>query len=132
AFDVVFDRPIDPLSFTAAMVKVIYRNPSTLGTMPGTDIPVGSVQAIDLGTFGPALALGATTFRVHLTTPQTAVGTYSYYITPGMHDRVRTKGLVIVPVATTTYSAVAPQINLPIPPTGTGGTNTPADITASS
>src|SRR5439155_13557705 len=85
-FQVVFDRPIDPGSFTKDAVKVFFRSPSTTGAQPGTPVTVDSVTAVDSGPFGSAGIDGATTFLVKLLNPQTAVGTYSYFITPDMHD----------------------------------------------
>ncbi len=136
-FKVVFDRPIDPASFTASSVQVFYRSPTTVGTAPGTPVAVTTVAPTDLGVFGPAGAAGATTFLVQLTTPQTAVGTYSYFITPDMHDRVRNLGATVVGSTTASYAAAGNQINLRLPPTGTGGAGgdgvagNPIDLTTS-
>lgn len=95
AFDVEFDRPIDPATFTADDITVFYRNTATSGNDPGVIVPLGQVVPLDEGRFGPAGALGATRFRVNLASVQTATGTYSYQITPDISDRVRFIGGVL-------------------------------------
>jgi subtilisin-like proprotein convertase family protein len=88
SFDVTFDRPIDASTFTVADVKVGYvpaggpaNFPAVLdGTPPGTPVSVASIS--------PS-AGSATTFTITLSTPQTAVGTYSYAIGPNITDTVR-------------------------------------------
>ncbi len=73
AFEVDFDRPIDPYwrvnplspwvqvgpTFTPADVQVFYRSPDQTGNDPGVLIGVASITPIDLGFFGPALVYAA-------------------------------------------------------------------------
>src|SRR5262249_52865227 len=82
-FIVTFDRPIDPASFTPSAVTVVYRNPNTPGTTPGTLIPVTSVTVV------PNTVVPNTQFLVSFA-PQSGVGTYSYTVGPMIRDRVRT------------------------------------------
>jgi len=97
AFVVTFDRVIDPSSFGPADVKVIFRGPSDDPTGAGTTIPVASVTPLDdLRDPLDDSPYGSKRFLVTLTTPQTAVGTYSYLIGSStvnvaaqIHDRVR-------------------------------------------
>ncbi|MGE5608401.1 MAG: proprotein convertase P-domain-containing protein [Bacillota bacterium] len=89
-FEVTFDRPIDPATFTNDAVTVLYRDIYTSGNDPGTIVTVKSVTAEDIGSWGPAGIDGATKFLIELETPQTGVGTYSYFIKPTMKDRIRT------------------------------------------
>jgi subtilisin-like proprotein convertase family protein len=97
SFQVQFDRPVDPSSFTGADVTVEYRDTVTTASLPANLIVTGAakftITALDLGSaFGPGLPAGnpqATTFRVSLNTPLSGVGTYSYAIGPTIKDSVR-------------------------------------------
>jgi subtilisin-like proprotein convertase family protein len=74
AFDVTFDRPIDPATFTPNLVQVFFHD-TTVSNATGDLVPVSSVQPLDLGPYG------ATEFQVNFA-PRSAVGTYSYTISP--------------------------------------------------
>jgi len=130
-FQVQFDRPIDPATFTTDAITVFYRDSLTSGTVLGTPIPVGSIIALDAGQFGPAQIDGATRFFVLLEKPQTAAGTYAYYINPTESDRVRTLNGTVTLGQTQAYTASGNQISLPIPSSGTGGPVSPANTTTS-
>jgi hypothetical protein len=62
---------------------------------------------------------------------QAAVGTYSYAVGPAIQDRIRGASFTVTPVQTVTFNAPPDQVNLRIPPGGTGGTDTGQDITTS-
>jgi subtilisin-like proprotein convertase family protein len=114
-FVVTFDRPVDPGSINASDVTVIYRSPETPASEPGTDVLVDSVTPLDGGVlFGPALVGGnktlATQFLVHLKTPQSAVGTYSYAVGPNVRDRIRTPGVTPVGSPVMMASSNVPQV----------------------
>jgi subtilisin-like proprotein convertase family protein len=117
SFIVEFDRPIDPATFTADDIVIRFRSPTTAGTDPGQVIPVTTITPQDADEFG------AKTFKVDFA-PGYSVGTYSYVIGPKIADRIRTVSTQGAPVTSTTYSAG--DTPLPIPTTGTGGTNDPA------
>jgi subtilisin-like proprotein convertase family protein len=92
-FKVVFDRPIDVTSFTAADIEVRYRAPNTPLTVPGTLIPVAWVRPVQVAPNDPLRVANqtvtvATTFFVKFATPQSRVGTYSYTVGPNVRDRV--------------------------------------------
>ncbi len=91
AFEVVFDRPIDPASFTASSVKVLYRD-TTPGNLTGGPVPVNSVTPIDENQFG------ATTFLVNFA-PRSGVGTYSLAVLSGtISDQIRSAQTIITPL----------------------------------
>jgi subtilisin-like proprotein convertase family protein len=121
SFHIQFDRPIDPNSFTAADVEVLYRD-TTPGNISGGPVPVLKVTPIFATASNPGgtpLSLapfGATVFRVDFA-PRSAAGTYSYVILPKMQDRIRTLTQSIVggTLTTTTFNAAPSQVNLPIP-----------------
>src|SRR5439155_26250790 len=133
-FVAIFDRPVDPNTFSIADVTVIFRNPNTPGTDPGVSLGVLSVTPLNLGTFGPAQALGATQFFVKFD-PSKALqlggsytGTYSYTVGPLISDRIRAPILTVIPGPTNTYAPPPNQQNLPIPagaPAQTTGPTTP-------
>ena len=82
-FLVTFDRPIDPSTFTASDVVVMYRD-TTAGDLTGGLVPVTSVVPLNLGPFG------ATEFQVNFA-PRSGVGTYSLEVTSAtISDRIRT------------------------------------------
>jgi subtilisin-like proprotein convertase family protein len=134
-FEVTFDRPVDPGTFTAAQVKVMFRDTVTPASQPGVALDVVSVTPLDEGTFGPAQARGATRFRIKFDPAKafaargTYTGTYSYSVGPGVSDRIRGTDLVVVPKGTQSFTAPANQVNLRIPPVGTGGTGDPTKDT---
>ena len=70
AFDVTFDRPVDPSTFTPDLVQVFFHD-TTATNATGGLVPVTSVEPLNLGP------LGATEFQVNFA-PRSAVGTYSY------------------------------------------------------
>lgn len=104
AFVVTFDRPIATISpnsrtsvFGPSDIKVIFRGPTDDPVGAGTTVPVASVMPLDdIRDPLDDTIYGSKRFLVRLTTPQTAVGTYSYLIgsnTAGVaaqiQDRVR-------------------------------------------
>jgi subtilisin-like proprotein convertase family protein/photosystem II stability/assembly factor-like uncharacterized protein len=80
-FAVVFDRRVDPGTFTTASVQVKYRSSDPLASF--VDIPVDQVIPLNTNFFG------ATSFFIHFTNPQISTGTYSYVILPNIRDRMR-------------------------------------------
>jgi subtilisin-like proprotein convertase family protein len=102
-FRVVFDRPVyfdpssvnnplgaDPEGFDRRDVIVRFRGTTGLldtGTQ-GASVPIRGVVPISTITLGNG-ATFATAFFVQFETPQSAVGTYSYAVTPGVSDRLR-------------------------------------------
>jgi subtilisin-like proprotein convertase family protein len=134
-FNVQFDRPVDPGTFTTSAVTVLFSNADPTDSRQ-ISLDVLSVTPLDFGAFGPAGALGATQFQIKfdptkaLTIGGTYIGTYSYSISPVVQDRIRTASEVLVPIQTQTFSA--DNLNLRIPPVGTGGSGNPSqDITNS-
>ncbi|HWB55077.1 MAG TPA: VCBS repeat-containing protein, partial [Tepidisphaeraceae bacterium] len=130
--DVVFDRPVVPSSFLTSDIDIQYRDVNTPGTQPATaDLSslIISITPLDLQNWGTALAPAATTYRVALSTPQTAVGTYSYSISPSISDGYVYFGLD--DSQSTTFTASNPstnaelisQVNLAVPKLGTLQTN---------
>ncbi|MCY2951172.1 MAG: proprotein convertase P-domain-containing protein [Planctomycetota bacterium] len=133
AFEVVFDRPIDPTTFTPSDITVIYRDTQTPGNQPGLNIAVKSVVAQPMTFTGAAgfppntnPNLGATTFLVTFVTPQTATGTYSYFINPNVNDRIRQA----VPTVggPRWYSVSGVKGSIRIPSVGTGGETIPLKL----
>ena len=94
-FTVTFDRVIDVSTFTPADVTVLFRAPTTQrdATIPPTLIPVNAVTPLNPVTTQAGFPANATRFFVSFTTPQSAVGTYSYAILPDISDRIRSKKL---------------------------------------
>jgi subtilisin-like proprotein convertase family protein len=102
-FQVVFDRPVDLSTFGPDEIKVYYRSPTDT-TAPGTPVAVSAIIPVlvdpltpDPTEVSPANAINGqpavwmgTTFFVKFATPQSAVGTYSYSIDPGIRDRIYT------------------------------------------
>jgi subtilisin-like proprotein convertase family protein len=120
AFDVTFDRPVDPSTFTPNLIQIFYHD-TTATNATGSLVPIGSVEPLNLGP------LGATEFQINLSTPSSRVGTYSYAISPGVSDRIRTSITSIVPAG-----APLPPFNstggpIQLPPFTTS-TNTPGVI----
>src|SRR5690606_14910562 len=89
-FEVIFDRAVDPDTFTPEDVRVFFRD-ATAANASGGPVPVIDVVPVDEGPIGPAGAMGATRFRVVIA-PRSAVGTYSYVIGPDIRDRIRAPG----------------------------------------
>jgi subtilisin-like proprotein convertase family protein len=123
---VEFDRPIDPATFTAADVRLVYRDPAgaTTDLTAAAGIAVTPVPGA-----GPAAdgRFGFTTFEVAFA-PQSAAGTYSYTIGPGIRDRIRSTVLGQSPGAAFTQANTAPAR---IPGQFTGGTGTANDTITS-
>jgi subtilisin-like proprotein convertase family protein len=131
---VQFDRIIDPSTFTPEDVTVIYRDPNTSGSDPGTRVPILSVMALDLALYGPAGAEGATRFSIIFDTSLDpdigkGTGTYSYMISPDISDRIRSVDLQVTAGSTLQFDAGPGEVNLVIPPVGTGGSGNPANDT---
>jgi large repetitive protein len=121
AFVITFDRPVDPSTFGIGAVQVFFRD-TTPTNATGGFVAVTGVTPLN------ANALGATQFRVNFT-PSSAVGTYSYSISPVVQDRIRSQTTVFTTQATNTFTAVGPQVPLPFQD-GTGGSNFPTSITS--
>ena len=115
AFEVQFDRLIDPNAFGPDDVTMIFRDEATPGSAPGTIIPIASVTPLDEGYYGPAQAHGATMFRIMLVDPQTAVGTYSYMVAAGISDRIRSLAERMVGGTTTVFQSTASMPLRPVP-----------------
>jgi subtilisin-like proprotein convertase family protein len=122
-----FDRPIDPATFSAADVRLVYRNPAGVttdltATAGITVTPVPGPGPNNNGRFG------FTTFNVGFT-PQSGVGTYSYSIGPNVSDRIRATVLGLgTPQSFTSTNATPARV----PAQFTGGTGTANDTTTSS
>ena len=122
-FDVTFDRPVDPLSFTGNDITVIGKdaNGNTFVTFTGANITVTRLD-------GNARA--ATQFRVSFP-PQTTPGTYSYAVGPDINDLISTVSTVVShsgpPIAYDAATLDPTQVNLRIPSSGTGGTDNGGD-----
>jgi subtilisin-like proprotein convertase family protein len=90
-FSITFDRPVDVATMQtllASQIQVFFNSPASI---THTSIAVGSVSPLN-SFFG---GVEATTFFIRFTSPQSAVGTYSYqignYPTPnsaGIHDDI--------------------------------------------
>ncbi len=137
--EIQFDRIIDPSTFTPDDVVVIYRDPNTPGTDPGVRVPILTVDPLDEDFWGPAGAEGATLFGIIFDTSLdpdlgTRTGTYSYMIVSDIADRIRPATSTPATGGNVFHiNAPANQVNIPVPPVGTGGTGIPAlDITTSS
>ena len=93
-FTITYDRPIDSSTFSPADIAVLFRDPNTPLSSPGSIISVQAVTPLDNtitypGPNPPRQPNNATRFFVRFTTPQTAVGTYSYSVSPNVRDRIR-------------------------------------------
>jgi subtilisin-like proprotein convertase family protein len=103
-FVAVFDRPVDPTSFTGDSVILEYRDTVTPASSPANLILTGAanfnVTGLDTGhNWGPGLAAGnplAETFLVSLKVPLSGIGTYSYAILPRIKDDIRGRALPVV------------------------------------
>jgi subtilisin-like proprotein convertase family protein len=80
SFQVTFDRPVDPNTFTKSAVSIQFE--STTGAI--TPITPSNVQPVSVGQFG------AQTFLITFPN-QSGVGTYSYAIAPTISDRIFTR-----------------------------------------
>ena len=81
AFQVTFDRWVDPATFLPSNVQVFYHD-TTPNNVNGGPVQVLSVVPLNLGLYG------ATEFQVNFV-PSNGVGTYSYSIAPAVSDRIR-------------------------------------------
>jgi subtilisin-like proprotein convertase family protein len=121
---VTFDSYVQASTFTASSIVMRYRGVNEPGTSVGTSVAVGTVTPIydDRTT---RLAGVARRFRVTLTTPQSALGTYSYVILPdatnnviysGIHNVVVTSGAAAgstaITPSTTTQATIT--VNTPV------------------
>ncbi|WP_422931845.1 beta strand repeat-containing protein [Singulisphaera sp. PoT] len=90
AFQITFDRPVDPSTFTSADVQVFFRSAAANASMVA--IPVLKVEKIPtpFDPDNPNNVYGYTRFQVSFT-PESAVGTYSYIVLPGIRDAIRTQ-----------------------------------------
>ncbi len=108
-FEVDFDRPVDILSFDKSQVQVVYRDVNTPATQPGTPVSVASVTALDPDGSNTT----ATKFLVTFTTPQSAVGTYSYLIGPNIRNDIPYVSSILTP--DTSHTENSTLNNQPIP-----------------
>ncbi|MBX3401282.1 MAG: proprotein convertase P-domain-containing protein, partial [Gemmataceae bacterium] len=83
---VVFDRPVNPTTFTASDVVITYNAPNGSKSI----VPAGAPLATDTNN---------TTFLIPLATPTTQVGSYSIVIGSGIADFVVQASAVITPLA---------------------------------
>ena len=128
-FVVQFDRPVDPGSFNGDDVTVEYRDTVTPPSSPANLTVTGAanftVTPLDASTagWGPESFGGpmATTFLVSLAVPLSGVGTYSYSVGPDIHDNIRNPNSSSSGSSGTTFTASGCEINLVVPPSGTGG-----------
>lgn len=97
AFEVTFDRPVDPNTFFPSLVSVFFRDTTTNNTN-GSQVPVLSVVPIPTPSdpANPGNIFGYTRFRVNFEA-RTGVGTYSYVIEPEVKDRIRTSTTTLNP-----------------------------------
>src|SRR5262249_38486349 len=84
-FIVTFDRPVDPNSFGIGDVVIQYRNVTTSGSAPP---PRRAPAAGVVPRLAARWARGLPGFLA-LLPPQSATGTYSYQVGPGISDRIR-------------------------------------------
>ena len=111
AFQIIFDRPVDPSTFTTSDVQVKYTD-TTVGDLTGGFVPVTSVLPLNNGIYG------ATTFLVNFA-PRSGVGTYSLAILPGsIRDSIRTAKLSVAP-AGPTANLLSSNVPVSIPPRST-------------
>ena len=84
-FQVTFDRPVDPSTFTPDQVKIFYRSASLADAPRQIDPSLITVTPGGLDAFG-----NATTFTVTIPPLQGAAsGTYSYEVGPSIRTRIR-------------------------------------------
>ena len=98
-FLVTFDRVVDPNTFTSADVNIKFVSPTDNPVTGGTFIPANQIIVTPLDNFIDPVNLtnyGSKRFLVRLTTPQSAVGTYSYSINGDISDRIRSRTLQYV------------------------------------
>ncbi|HXG10475.1 MAG TPA: Ig-like domain repeat protein [Gemmataceae bacterium] len=127
-FVVQFDRPVDPATFTGDDITLQYRDTVTPTSSPANLTLSGAanftITPLDLSaSWGPNPIAGmASRFLVNLSTPLSGVGTYSYAIGPAINDRIRQRGTMAGGGSGAIFTASGPNINLRVPPSGTGGT----------
>ncbi len=127
-FLVTFDRPVDPSTFSAADVKVTYRDANTSGASAGIPIVVQSVTPVDNGVDTAAYQqkFGSSRFLIRFADVANT-GTISYTVGPDLRDRIPST------LGTRVYYAPRLASNLPtVPPVGTGGSGNPIQDTARS
>ncbi len=112
-FEVQFDRPVDPATFTTAMVQVMFRNTTTPAGSAPIPLDVTGVIPEDLGVFGPAQALGATQFLVRFDPAKalglggTYTGTYSYTVGSNITGTINANVQSTPPPTTTSLAGSA-------------------------
>jgi subtilisin-like proprotein convertase family protein len=112
-FEVLFDRPVDPATFTTAMVQVMFRNTTTPAGSAPIPLDVTGVIPEDLGIFGPAQATGATQFLVRfdpakaLSLGGTYTGTYSYTVGSNISGTINANVQSAPPPSTTSLAGSA-------------------------
>lgn len=127
---VTFDRPVDPGTFTAADIQFQARD------VYGNLLPAGKQPVVTSIVPTSSNAYGTTQFRVNFQpldgSNDSIPGTISYVVGPNVSDRIRRVGSVLVPGSSGSFDAAAlnpSQVNLQIPPVGTGGSGIPAQDT---
>jgi subtilisin-like proprotein convertase family protein len=88
-FEVLFDRPVDPNSFSMGDVTVQFRSPTMPLTVAGIPLTVLSVSPEDSNAFGATRFLIKFDPTAALTQGGTYTGTYSYAVGPLVNDRIR-------------------------------------------
>jgi subtilisin-like proprotein convertase family protein len=152
SFTVTFDRPIDPQigvqgvtpgsptwSFYEGDVQVYYEG-TTFGETP-LELPVTGLTPVIASGVGPDNKFGFTEFTVTFSTAKVPngnfTGTYSYLITPDdengnpIEESIPSFVLGYTPDTKNPGTFSSGTIDLPIPTSGTGGTNTNGDFTIS-
>lgn len=138
-FVIVFDRPIDPSTFSLADITVQFRNTANVTST----IPIGTITGLNgyhtEDAFGNSFPMADDrVFFVRFATPQSGVGTYSYSIDPNVTDYVqqvnRVHGIANPdPSYNGSFVADASDfpfgLPLPIPPGGGTGTTTTPNLT---
>ena len=115
AFQVTFDRPVDPATFLPNDVQVLFRD-TTPNNLTGGFVPVTSVVPLNLGLYG------ATEFQVNFA-PRNGVGTYSYSISPNVSDRIRRSRRRSSPLARPIDAPARPTFPSTIPAASTQTSN---------
>ena len=148
SFTVTFDRPINPpgfgASFTTADIQVFYHD--AILTDPSIPLDILSVTPVVSSGVGPDNKFGYTEFTVSFDPAKVPgggssgienyTGTYSYLVTPddeaGDPIEAPIPAFVITDVPQPVIGPVSSgTVDLRIPTSGTGGSNTSDDITTS-
>ena len=122
SIQVVFDRPVNPLTFTPGEFHLFYRDTNPADAA----VPIAgpfTITPTNLNHYG------ATTFNVSFPV-QAGVGTYSYEVGPDVRTNI--PSLVLGAGLQSTTHFLSPDTPLSVPGSpGGGGTGTAADVTTS-